>query len=109
MYVILTSKPDNYTSTLEAGGTVVEAYKYIFYGRCKAVFEIVQLDRDEQVTITETEPPHVRNRVSTKFLGHFDTLEQARGELNHLTRFGGLQASLERSDVPGAKVRTGSL
>lgn len=107
MYVILTSKPESYTSTLEAGGRVVEAYKYIFYGRCKAVFEIVQLDRDEKVTITEVEAPHVRNHVSTKFLGHFDTLEQARGELDHLTRFGGLQASLERSDVSDAKGRTG--
>ena len=96
MYVILTSKPEIYTSALDDESAVVESYKYIFYDRCKAIFEIARLEQDAQVTITEVEPPHIRNRVSTKFLGHYDTLDEARAELNHLTRFGGLQASLER-------------
>ncbi|HEX7385956.1 MAG TPA: ferredoxin [Castellaniella sp.] len=104
MYVILTSKPDLYTSSLEGRATIVETYRYMFYGRCKAIFEIAELDRDAKVTITESEPPFVRNQVSTKFLDHFETREQARAELDHLTRFGGLQASLERCDAREAGV-----
>lgn len=102
MYVILTSKPGLYTSTLDAGGVVVEAYKYLFYGRCKAIFQLAKLESDVKVCITEDEPPHVRNVVSTKFLEHFDTLEQARKELNHLIRFGGLDTVLQRCETSDA-------
>jgi len=102
MYVILTSKPGLYTATLEAEDAVVESYKYLFYGRCKAVFHLAHLDAEAKVHIVEAEPPHVHNIVSAKFLDHFDTLDQARAELNHLVRFGSLDAVLQRcqtSDV----------
>lgn len=104
MYVILTSRPGVYTSTLGTGGTVVETYKYLFYGRCKAIFQLASLESDVKVCITEDEPPHVRNDVSTKFLDHFDTLEQARKELNHLVRFGGLNTVLQRCETSDAVV-----
>ncbi|MGB6008262.1 ferredoxin [Castellaniella sp.] len=104
MYVILTSKPGLYTSTLEAEDAVVETYQYLFYGRCKAVFQIARLESDKKVRIVEDEPPHVRNVVSTKFLEHFETLDQARAELNHLVRFGGLDAVLQRCQTSEAAV-----
>ncbi|CAM5182754.1 hypothetical protein CDEF62S_05850 [Castellaniella defragrans] len=99
MYVILTSKPGLYRSALQTGGAVVEAYRYLFYGRCKAIFQLARLDSEGEVRIVEDEPPHVSNVVSTKFLDHFETLGQARAELNHLVRFGGLDAVLQPCDT----------
>ncbi|MGB6241364.1 MAG: ferredoxin [Castellaniella sp.] len=102
MYVIVTSKPGLFTSTLDVADAIVESYQYLFYGRCKAVFQLARLDAEAKVCIVEDEPPHTRNIVSTKFLDHFDTLDQARAELNHLVRFGSLDAVLQRcqtSDV----------
>lgn len=100
MYVVVTSKPGLYTSTLDAEADVVEAYEYLFYGRRKAIFQLVRLNREGYVRITEVEPPYVSNRVPTKFLEHFDSLEQARTEIDHLTRFGGLDAELRRCENP---------
>lgn len=102
MYVILTSKPGIYTSSLGASAQIVEAYQYLFYGRCRAVFQIVRLEADTSVTITEDEPPHVVNHVSTKFLDHFDSRDRAYEEIQHLTRFGGLDAKLQPCDAAGA-------
>lgn len=99
MYVILTSKPGIYKSELETPATVAEAYRYLFYGHCRAVFQIVEIAAEGMLCITEDEPPHIQNHVSTKFLGHFDDLEGARRELNHLVRFGGLQATLQPCEV----------
>lgn len=102
MYVIVTSKPELYTSVLESSATLVATYKYLFYGRCKAIFQIAKLESEGTVTVTEADPPHIVNRVSTKFLEHFDTLEEAQAELNNLTHFGGLNVSLQPCDASEA-------
>ncbi len=101
MYVIITSKPGVYRAELEGGADAVESYEYLFYGRRKAIFRLVRLDQEGYVRITEEDPPHVSNRVRTKFLEHFDTLEQARQEIDHLIRFGCLDAALQRRETPG--------
>lgn len=103
MYAILTSKPGQYHAQADENATVVESYEYMFYGRLKAVFQLVKLERDGRIRITEDAPPHVSNSVPTKFLEQFDTLEQARAELNHLAGFGSLQAELRRCDTPTAE------
>jgi len=98
MYVVVTSKPGIYTSILDEAADVVESYEYMFYGRCKAIFQLVKLESEGYVRITEETPPFVSNRVPTKFLEHFESLEQARAEIGHLTHFGGLDAELRRCD-----------
>jgi hypothetical protein len=102
MYIILTSKPGIYSATIQVGGTPMETYQYLFYGRCKAVFSLVRIDADIKIDIVEDTPPHIRNVVSSKFLDHFDTLDEARAELNHLVHFGGLDAVLQRCEPSGA-------
>ena len=101
MYVIVTSKPGVFESVLEPVTTAVESYKYLFYGHCKAIFQLVELKQEGHVRITESEPPYTANLLSTKFLGHYDTLDAAREEIGHLTHFGDLDASLMRCDVAG--------
>lgn len=103
MYVILVSKPGKYHSQVGAEAKVIESYEYRFYGKIKAVYQLVKLDGNTKICITEDDPPYVVNNVPSKFLEKFDTLEQARAELEHLAEFGGLDASLVRCDNERAK------
>lgn len=106
MYVLLTSKPGEYRSE---GGAQLEArerYDYLFCGRLRARYTIAQvMQQPARVRIIDEATPGQVNEVPIKFLPRFDTLEQARAELQQLTRFGGLDARLVRSDEPPAPVK----
>lgn len=102
MYAILTSKPGQYQSQADDDSTVVETYEYLFYGRLKAIYQLIRLDRETRVRITETDPPYSSNSIPTKFLEKFDTVESARAELQQLVQFGQLDAQLVRRDPPSA-------
>lgn len=99
MYAILTNKPGQYHAQADEGATPVEAYEYLFYGRLKAVFQVVRLERETRVRITEDTPPYISNSVPTKFLEKFNTVEEARASLEQLIGFGQLDARLRRCDI----------
>lgn len=94
MYVILTSKPGEFSTELVDGLTAVETYDYLFYGRKKAEYVIAELSGDVRVRIVDATDPSIVNNVPSKFLEKFDTLESAREELAALTRFGNIDAQL---------------
>jgi hypothetical protein len=94
VYVILTSKPGQFRTEISADLQPVEAYDYLFCGRKRAHFVIAGLTRDVKITIVDESSPPVVNRVPSKFLPQFDTVEAARRELESLTRFGGMDISL---------------
>lgn len=96
MYVILTSKPGQFHTDLVDGLTAEETYRYLFCGRETARYVIAHLARELKVPVIEDTPPHITNHVPSKFLERFETLEAARQELQTLTRFGTLDARLER-------------
>ena len=96
MYAILTSKPGQYHAAPDDGAAVVETYEYRFCGRIKALYQVVEVDANTRVVITEDAPPHIRNTVPAKFLEQFDTVAEARAELEHLVRFGNLDTRLDR-------------
>ena len=102
MYVILTSKPGQFHTRPGPGMRVVQAYDYVFYGQTRAVFQIAELQSPSRVAITEAQPPHTINYVPTKFLESFDSLDAALAELEHLTRFGSMDAQL----VPATSAAT---
>lgn len=95
MYVILTSKPGLFHTELGDGLQPVEAYDYIFGETKRAHFVIAALLRDIKVVVVDEAEPPVVNRVPSKFLEKFDSVEGARRELQHLTRFGSVRARLE--------------
>jgi len=103
MYAIITSKPGQYRASTEGGATPVEAYEYLFYGKPKAIFQIIELNGDIRVRITEEAPPYITNSVPSKFLEKFDSLEDARESLQQLVGFGKLDARLRLCDAPEAK------
>lgn len=98
MYVILTSKPGQFRTEPGEDLRPVEVYDYLFYGSRKAQFSIAELVRDTRVTIVDEPECGIVNRVPSKFLEKFETVERARRELEHLTTFGGMDARLVRLD-----------
>ena len=94
VYVILTTKPGVFRTEAGDGVDIVETYDYVFYGRVLAVFSIALLRRDIKLVVTEETPPYVVNHVPSKFLEKFASVEAARKELAHLTRFGSMESTL---------------
>lgn len=93
-YVILTTKPGVFRTDVGADVEIIETYDYVFYGRALAVFRIARLHGDTRLVVTEETPPYVVNRVPSKFLEKFSSVEAARKELAHLTRFGTMESTL---------------
>jgi hypothetical protein len=96
MYIIVTSKPEEYTAEPGSGIAPVETWNYVFYGRVRSVFTIGEVTGDDaRVKIVDEADPACVNWVPAKFFGAFDTLDAARHELEELTRFGAIDARLE--------------
>lgn len=97
MFIIVTSKPNEYDASYGAGVRPVETYKYYFYGNHRATFTIGEVvEATARVTITDIEYPDAVNSVPIKFFGNFGDVGEARHELEELTRFGEIDARLER-------------
>ena len=94
MYVILTSKPGQFRTEILDGITPVEAWDYFFCGTRRARFVIAELAGETKVRVIDEAPPPAVNLVPTKFLPKFGTVEAARAELAHLTRFRGADTAL---------------
>ncbi|WP_447917398.1 ferredoxin [Achromobacter aegrifaciens] len=95
VYVILTSKPGVFRTEADEGAAdILETYDYTFYGRALAVYRIARLHGDTKLIVTEETPPYVVNRVPSKFLEKFASVDAARKELAHLTRFGSMESTL---------------
>src|SRR6056297_439588 len=83
LFIIVTSKPNEYDAAYGDGVRAVETYKYYFYGTHRATFTIGEVvENSARVTIT--------------FFGDFGDADEARHELEELTRFGDIDARLER-------------
>jgi len=100
MYVILTSKPGNFRTEIRSGLRPLQAYDYLFYGQKKAHFVIAELLEDTKIRVIE-EGTSIINDVPSKFFEKFESVERALAELEHLTRFGSVEAKLEKVPLNG--------
>lgn len=94
MYVILTSKPHKYITQSNADIELLEAWEYRFYGELQALFKIGRLLRETRVDVVELDDSSTVNRVPSKFLERFETIEEAHAELQTLCNFGSLDVKL---------------
>ena len=85
MYVILTSKPGQFTTELGDGLERIEAYDYVFYGKTKACYVIARLEREVKVRIVDDAGV---NQIPSKMLPKFATVAQARAEIAQLASAG---------------------
>lgn len=102
VYVILTSKPGVFHTDAGEQAEILETYDYACGGKTRAVFSIARLRGPTRLIVTEETPPYVVNRVPSKFLDQFASIEAARRELDHLTRFGSIDTTLTRRAGPVA-------
>jgi hypothetical protein len=93
-FVILTSKPGQFRTELTDGLRAVEAWEYLFGSTVKARFVIAELAAPTRIRVIDEVEPPVTNSVPSKFLVPYPSVEAARGELQHLTRFGSITATL---------------
>ncbi len=96
MYVVLTNKPGEFRTEITSGLTPVESYDYIFYGRKRANFTIAELADAIKIRIVEDDEPFSINDVPSKLFEKFDTLDDARAELNTLTHYGTMDIKLKK-------------
>jgi hypothetical protein len=99
VFVILTSKAGQFHSEPGPGLEPLETWDYRFGGRDKATFVIARVRQPCTVRIVDSGQPPVVNRIASKFLPGFDTLEQARAELRSLTRSNALDVELRRQEA----------
>lgn len=102
MYAILTSKPGQFRSEPGIGLVELETWDYLLAGRLQARFTIAELQGQARVRIIDDGDPGAVNSVPAKFLPSFQHIEQARAELEHLVRFGNLDAKLVRHELAPA-------
>lgn len=96
MYVVLTTRPGEFRTEITRGLKPVESYDYIFYGRKRASFTIAELDEAIKIRIVEDDAPFSINDVPSKLFEKFDTLDEARAELNTLTHYGTMDIKLKK-------------
>lgn len=93
-FVILTSKPGQFRTELSPGLTPIERYEFHAHGRLRARFIIAELAHATKLRVVDEAAEPILNLVPSKLLPRFPTLDAARAELRHLTRFGRQEASL---------------
>jgi hypothetical protein len=93
-YVILTSKPGQFRTELGQQMRAMECYDYQFCGRTKANFVIATYIPDAKVRIFDDSDPSLVNQVPIRLLERFETLENARRELQQLAKFGSMDIAL---------------
>lgn len=85
MFVLITSKMDEYQAEPESGLTPLKHYDYYFYQRKRAEICIARIDSaSARVSITEAGDNGTRNSIPIKFFESFESLQQAELELQHL-------------------------
>lgn len=94
MFTILTSKPGQFRTEPGDGMRPVESWDYLFYGRRRARFDIVEMPHDTRVRVIDETGEPVVNLVPAKFLEKFATVEAARGSLQALAKFGAMDIRL---------------
>jgi hypothetical protein len=95
-YVILTSKDGAFRTEADASLRPVETYEYLFCGRRRATFTLAEIVAETRVKVIEVEDPSLVNLVPSKFLPHFDSLDEARRALTSLTRYGEMDTALRK-------------
>jgi hypothetical protein len=95
-YVILTSKDGAFRTEADASLHPVETYEYLFCGVRRATFTLAEIVAETRVKVIEEADPTLVNLVPSKFLQHFDSIEEARAMLSSLTSYGEMDTTLRK-------------
>ena len=85
MFIIITSKTDEFDAKPESGLTIINSFEYFFYNKKKALFDIAKVDSNKaRVSVVEVGEKGSKNSIPIKFFENYDSLEAAEKELAHL-------------------------
>ncbi|MED1472256.1 hypothetical protein [Bacillus salipaludis] len=90
-YIVLTNKDTFQTSLENDGLEPVETYHFYFFDKLKAKYTIAKV-LDEKIKIKlfeEFEGKEYVNHIGVKFFERFETIEDAREELNEIVKASG--------------------
>lgn len=90
-YIVLTNKDTFQTILDNAGLETVETYNFYFFDKLKAKYTIAKVI-DENIKIQlfeEFEGKEYVNQIAVKFFERFETIEDAREELNEIVKASG--------------------
>ena len=100
MYVLITSKPNEYQAIPGEGLTPVKQFDYFFFRKKRNVFTIAEVtDPSARVVIQELGENGTRNSIPVKFFESFDTVDAAEEELASLAQAGSMDAELVEAEV----------
>ena len=96
MYIVYSSKPNEYMATPLGNINPIETYDYFFYGKLKQSITIGEVKDDEaKIKIQEIEDKDCINVVPIKFFESFGDVDEARSEIKTLISFGALDTKLK--------------
>lgn len=100
MYVLITSKPNEYQAIPGEGLTPVKQFDYYFFNRKRSVFTIAEVTGPgARVVIQEVGENGTRNSIPVKFFESFETVEAAEAELASLAQAGAMDTELVEAEV----------
>ena len=85
-YVILSAKPGIFHTEIGADTLAVECYDYLFHGRVRARFVIAQLLRETRIRVVDEAQPPTVSQVPSKLLKKYDSVGEARRDLELLVK-----------------------
>lgn len=95
-YVILTSRPGQYATTLADGRAPEQVWEYHYDGRHIATFALATVTHSDRVRVQNTTPDGAINIMPVKFMEKFTSWQEAIDALHVLTRSGQGLAQLHR-------------
>ena len=86
-FIILTNKEDYQTDLNNDGLKVIETYDYFFFDKLKAKYTIAEVLSDDIKIklIEESNDKTYINEIHIKFFEAFETIDEAKEELNELS------------------------
>lgn len=100
MYVLITSKPDEYQAILSEGLNPVKQFEYYYFNKRRSVFTIAEVTGSgARVVIEELGENGTRNSIPVKFFESFETVEAAEAELASLAQAGAMDTELVETQV----------
>ncbi|MDA3129514.1 hypothetical protein ACFPTR_00350 [Aliibacillus thermotolerans] len=86
-FIILTNKEDYQTDLNNDGLKVIETYDYFFFDKLKAKYTIAEVLSDDIKIklIEESNDKTYINEIPIKFFEAFETIDEAKEELNELS------------------------
>jgi hypothetical protein len=97
MYIVFGSKKNVYKSEPGNGVEIIEKYIYKFYNEIKLEINIAKvIDNKSKIKVVDCVHKNCENLIPVKFFGNFNSIIEAKKEIESLVCYENLNTSLEK-------------